>query len=194
MNDEIKEKIERVRQGLPPKPSKTKKISGFLIIINLIVILAMVTIYKKTPTRNYTTTTLEYDRINYNIVIAKNIKTGRHILTIALNSLAPGELTALYHSSIMQITFQSEGQFIYGTEIGRNETRQTFRPFEKRVFETMMDDAKIIDFIDNHPQSLIPRRKSNLIGDPQHLPLTAVIKINTEKPVTLIVELKYETE
>lgn len=193
MNEEITERLERHRQGLPPKSTR-KKFSGVIVIINIILLGVFLLIYKKTPAKNFSTTAVEYENMNYTIVMARNTKAEKHNLSVKLQSTSKVPRTFNYTSSIMQIVFQSEGQVIYRTDIGKNDTRLILKPYESRIIEETMDDIIMNDYIENHPQLLIPRRKTNLFNETQYLPLTAVIKINTEKPITLFVEMKYEIE
>ncbi len=193
MNENVKEKLSRYRQGLPPAQPK-KKISSLIILINLVILAILFFANRKTSVKNTSSFDLEYENIEYNITIDKDIKTENQSISVKLKSLGTGTRALFYKDSVINAIFKSEGEVVARLMIGNNNSRFSINPQEVKIFEENISNRIIKDYAEHHPQALNPKKRSIFFRSSQYLPITAQFIINTEKPVSIFLDLKFDIE
>jgi hypothetical protein len=123
----------------------------------------------------------------YTIVFSNVTNNDQYQLSVNIKSLSSGQHDFFYKSSIIKAVYKLRDDVIYHTELGTGVKKITFSPNEIKIFNDTFDEYLISDFLKNHPQSNTGKRKNLLFGS-NKIPVSILITINIEQPVTLIIE------
>lgn len=194
MNQKIKDRIERYRQIQPSESSlKKRKIARVLVFINIGLLVVLIFVFKQPVPKGLFHARVEYDSLSYTFDIKRNAGKDTLLFSSLISSTAPAERGYVYKSSIADIVLKYKDTIIYEGVVGEKVSLLRLKPGESRKLVLEISDTGILDFMEENPDAITPKRRS-LLSRQQYLPLEARITINSEKPVSLVLEFNYEVQ
>lgn len=195
MNDKLKERIERYKEGKPSESTvKTRKFSRILVFINIALLLIILFYAKKPHDISYFSTRIVHNDLDYKISAAKNEKNKNLILSFTIKSTNSAGRTYYFNRSIASIGLYYDKELLCEVPVGENNPVITLAPHEIKNYVKIIDQTGLKRFCEDHPEFIKPRRKSYLFAEKQHLPLEMRITINVKEPISSILDFYYEVE
>ncbi len=195
LNKKIAERIEKYKSGgISESSQKKRKLSGALVLINVGMLIIILIFFRQSSEKKNLNAGISYDSLLYSFNIKKSEKEDVPLFTAAIISQAAQDRDFNFRSSIGNITLKYKDVVVYDGVIGEKIEALRLRPGETRKIILRIDRSGIDNLIEENPDAVIPKKKSNLFRQQQYVPLQALIRINTASPITLSLDFNYEID
>lgn len=188
----IRDRLDRFRQGLPSEETtKKRKLSRALVFINLILLIVMLFVFKRPVERSYHTTSVEFDGALYRLSMVRDTHGGGYRASLSVESTTGEFKTITFDRPLAELSIMYDDSVIDRLELGESTTRLSLHPGETRNFARRIPDTRLIEFRDEHPETLVPPRRTIFSRD-QHIPLKARLTINRGGKISTTLNFNYE--
>ncbi len=192
-----KELLDRIYSDKKEKrPSNKRKVPGFLLFINLLLVLTIIYLFKSEHSDSpYFTTSLSYRNASFRYTVSRRKKSDQYIFSLTINSNSLKDITLPFKGlSILTVKIKYMDQTITTFEVGEKPGILLLKTQEAKSFMKSLDREVIRTFALENPQCIIPQQKSLIPLDVRHIPLQAVITLNSGEPVSTYLNFKYEVD
>lgn len=195
MNKKIEDRIERFKRGEVSESSmKKRKLSRALVLINVGILIIILIFFRQSAEKKNFNAGITYDNLSYTFNIKRSAKEKGPVFSAHVSSRAPEGRDFIFKSSLGSVTLKYKDSIVYEGNFGDKIEALRLKPEEVKKIILHIDETGINDLIEENPDAVIPKRKSYLFNQQQYVPLEALIKINTIKPIILRIDFNYEID
>ncbi len=193
-SEKIRERIERHRLGLPSEETvKKRRFSRSLVIINLLLLIVMIFVFRRPVDRSYHTVGVEFDRTLYRLSLLRDGRSDGYRASLSVESVGGEAKTIFFSPPLAVLSIMYDSEEIERVEFGRSTSRLALHPGETRNFSNRIPAEGMEKFGREHPDLLIPPRRTIFSRD-QYIPLKARLTVNTAGRITTTLDFKYEVD
>lgn len=193
-SDRIRERIERYRQGLPSEEtSKKRRFSRTLVIINLLLLIVMIFVFRRPVDRAYHTASVEFDGAIYRLSLMRGGGSDGYRASLSIESGTGAAKTILFSPPVAVLYIMYDSDEINRIEFGESTSRLALHPGETRNFAKRIPASGIEKFAKERPDALVPPRRTIFSRD-QFIPLKARLTINTGGRISTTLDFRYEVD
>ncbi|MDY6932966.1 MAG: hypothetical protein SVZ03_01930 [Spirochaetota bacterium] len=194
--DFTQETLEKIRTGEKPKTFiKRRRLSKIILIIDIIVIVIILAIINQRGHESiYHTTSLILDEMEYRFSLIREEKSSNYVLSVTIKSNSNVEKSYYYNNSIADINIQHAEAKIFNLSIGDNISSVKLLPGELKTFVKGIDISYFRRYAEENPEHITPPQKTLISLEKRHVPLQAVITLNTKERVSTKLNFKYRVE
>ncbi len=189
---EIQSKVQagRERHGT----SKRKRLPRIFIFLNIFVIfVAILHYYRSIPEKTHYGISLRHGDIHYQLTIDGDNKK-KYLASLSVTNRSDKHLMERYRKPMAKVLISHRGTSCEEIIMGDEDGPVLFKPRESRAYAKKIDDAKIIEFIRDRPDSVESARNNILEKRKKYVPLTVELLILTPEPISTSTEIKYLLE
>ena len=194
--DFTQDTLKRIRSGEKPENSlKKRRLSRIILFIDIIIVVLILAYFNRRGTESYYhTNSLTLNNLEYRFSLVNERKYSNYIFSLTIKSNSTSEEQYYYNKSIADLTIQHDKEIIYKTSIGDNITSIKLLPGEIKTIVKEIDTNYFIKYAKEHTEYIIPKNKTLLALERRHIPLQAIITLNTSEVISTILNFKFEIE
>jgi hypothetical protein len=153
----------------------------------------MIFVFKRPVERTYHTTSIEFDGALYRLSMVRDTGGGGYHASLSVESASGEYRTIVFARPLAELSISHDDQVIDRFDLGGSTTRLALHPGETRNFAIRISDAKLHEFRNEHPETLVPPRRTIFSRD-QFIPLKARLTINTGGKISTTLNFNYEVQ
>jgi hypothetical protein len=192
-SDKLEEFKERVRSRYPhSRPQGRLGVPWYILVVNVLLIGYILFIYGRQSTRDEAAgAMIQYRNIEYRLTIIKERDSGERMITVATRALGQGSVTARYAGPVATVEFRHGNSAIASVNLGEGAGTLAFKGGEMKTFVESYPLLPLVKYAAANPGSLQPKKKSLISTEARHLPMSLMLTVHTDDPVSTSVDYKF---
>lgn len=189
----LEEVLKRIRSGERTDYSKKRRrTSKILFVVDaFLIVIILLFFYNRNTDKLYHTTTFDYSRYSVRLSVTREHNEGDYLFSINLHSKSDKKITINFQKNAGTIQLKTGNTIIDTETFGENIDVIELKPDENQTYARIIDAGILNQYAREHPEALVPKKRSLIQFEKQHIPVKADITLNTSEPVTISLNFKH---
>lgn len=177
------------------RAQKRRRFTGGLFIANIILIIILYAVfYNRNPAEEYRTTSFNYGNLQFRLSMTRDRETRDYIFSLTTRPVEGRNATARFNKNMADLAISYGPSVILKRTLGADVTFLDLKQGDADVRKAVIERHELKLYADAHPETVVSARGSLFSGERPHIPLTAEIRINAERPLGTSLNFKYEVD
>ena len=172
-------------------PQSRFRIPWYILIVNILLIAYIIFSFNRRGDQETRKEALiEYGGVEYHFVISQETDGNDYILTLATKSLLEKTILLGFQESVAAVGLYRGERELSRIEMGRGVNKVELRHAEMRSYTGRIPGSTVREIAADNSDMIQPVRRSLVMTDERHIPVTVKLTINTKPSISTIFNFK----
>jgi len=195
-SEKVEEFRERVRSKYPRQKENNFRIPWYVLVVNALLIVYILFMFSRREERdNQEGAVILYRNVEYRLTFVRDRTSGESLAALSLRARGEGRVSTRFREALASIEFYQGGRRVAGEKIGGGVTMLDLSSGETRTYVAPVPVEDIRSYSRTPGAAMTPAKRSLVSLEARHMPLTALLTINTDEAVATMFDYRfYEVE